>query len=676
MKFITMPGRCLKTSQDGCNMKKIYLQDTPLEQAQERFLSALEDSGLWKTLGVEQIPLDENAIGRVLAETIWAKISSPHYHASAMDGFAVKAFETHGASETAPISLDYSSQTEYLDTGDPLPAWADAVIPIENVESLSVQGTTADDPRQPDLIRIRASVSPWSHVREMGEDMVATQLVLPDGHQMRPVDLGAAAGCGYDRLDVARKPKVAIIPTGTELVYPGDPLKDGDIIEYNSIVLAAQVNDWGGEGTRFENIPDDFKKIKTQVIQAAADYDLILLIAGSSAGSEDYSSGIVEETGQLLIHGIAVRPGHPVILGLVNSNGRTTPIIGVPGYPVSAALTADIFVEPLLGKWLGRPPIRPQTIQAEISRKVNSRGGDDEYLRVAVGFIGDRAIAAPLSRGSGVITSLVRADGLVIIPRGIQGLQAREKVSVQLYRSVEELRNTIFVIGSHDLTLDLLSQFLSPFQRRLASVNVGSLGGIMALQRGETHLAGSHLLHPESGEYNLPYIREHLPGMALRVVTLVGRTQGLFISKGNPKEIQSLEDLIRDDISFTNRQRGSGTRLLLDYHLGELGIQVEKISGYDHESFTHLSAAAVVASGRADCALGIEAASYALDLDFLPLFTERYDLLIPEEYASGELLKPLFDLLDNPRFKDAVAERPGYDVSKMGQVVADLSGNE
>ena len=657
-------------------MKKIYLQDTPLEQAQERFLSALEDSGLWKTLGVEQIPLDENAIGRVLAETIWAKISSPHYHASAMDGFSVKAFETHGASETAPISLDYSSQTEYLDTGDPLPAWADAVIPIENVESLSVQGTTADDPRHPDLIRIRGSVSPWSHVREMGEDMVATQLVLPDGHQMRPVDLGAAAGCGYDRLDVARKPKVAIIPTGTELVYPGDPLKDGDIIEYNSIVLAAQVNDWGGEGTRFENIPDDFKKIKTQVIQAAADYDLILLIAGSSAGSEDYSSGIVEETGQLLIHGIAVRPGHPVILGLVNSDGRTTPIIGVPGYPVSAALTADIFVEPLLGKWLGRPPIRPQTIQAEISRKVNSRGGDDEYLRVAVGFIGDRAIAAPLSRGSGVITSLVRADGLVIIPRGIQGLQAREKVSVQLYRSVEELRNTIFVIGSHDLTLDLLSQFLSPFQRRLASVNVGSLGGIMALQKGETHLAGSHLLHPESGEYNLPYIREHLPGMALRVVTLVGRTQGLFISKGNPKEIQSLEDLIRDDISFTNRQRGSGTRLLLDYHLGELGIQVEKISGYDHESFTHLSAAAVVASGRADCALGIEAASYALDLDFLPLFTERYDLLIPEEYASGELLKPLFDLLDNPRFKDAVAERPGYDVSKMGQVVADLSGNE
>ena len=657
-------------------MKKIYLEDIPLEDAQKRFQTALEEAGLWQTLGVEQISLDENAIGRVLAETAWAKISSPHYHASAMDGFAVRAEDTHGALETAPISLTYGRGTVYLDTGDPLPDWANAVIPIENIEPLSAEGTFADDPRHPQVIRIRASVSPWSHVREMGEDMVATQLVLPFGQRLRPVDLGAAAGCGYDRLDVARKPKVAVIPTGTELVYPGDPLKEGDIIEYNSIVLAAQVNDWGGAGTRFENIPDDFNKIKTQVIQAAEEFDLILLIAGSSAGSEDYSSQIVEQTGELLVHGIAVRPGHPVILGIVEQDGKNTPIIGVPGYPVSAALTAEIFVEPMLGKWLGRSPIHHPNITAEITRKVNSRAGDDEYLRVAVGFIGDKALAAPLSRGSGVITSLVRADGLVIIPRGIQGLQAGEQVSVQLLRSIEELKNTIFVIGSHDISLDLLSQFLSPCQRRLASVNVGSLGGIMALKKGETHLAGAHLLHPESGEYNLPYIREHLPGRALRVVTLVGRTQGLFLEKGNPKKIRGLEDLIRKDISYVNRQRGSGTRLLLDFHLKQLDILTESVNGYDHEEYTHLAAAAVIASGRADCALGIEAASSALDLDFLPLFTERFDLLIPEEFVSGELLKPLFDLLEDPHFRKAVAERPGYDVSEMGRVVAVFSGNE
>jgi putative molybdopterin biosynthesis protein len=657
-------------------MKKIYLEDIPLEDAQKRFQSALEETGLWQTLGVEQIPLDENAIGRVLAATVWAKISSPHYHASAMDGFAVRAEDTHGALETAPVSLTYGSGTVYLDTGDPLPDWADAVIPIENIEPLSAGGNISDDPRRPQVIRIRAPVSPWSHVREMGEDMVATQLVLPSGQRLRPVDLGAAAGCGYDRLDVARKPKVALIPTGTELVYPGDPLKEGDIIEYNSIVLAAKINDWGGAASRFENIPDDFDQIKTQVVRAASEFDLILLIAGSSAGSEDYSSQIVEQTGKLLVHGIAVRPGHPVILGVVEKEGKSTPIIGVPGYPVSAALTADIFVEPLLGKWLGRLPLVPHTITAEITRKVNSRAGDDEYLRVAVGYIGGKALAAPLSRGSGVITSLVRADGLVIIPRGIQGLQAGEQVSVQLLRSIEELKNTIFVIGSHDISLDLLAQFLSPRQRRLASVNVGSLGGIMALKRGETHLAGAHLLHPESGEYNLPYIREHLPGRALRVVTLVGRTQGLFLEKGNPKKIRGLEDLTRKDISSVNRQRGSGTRLLLDFHLKQLDILPERVNGYAHEEFTHLAAAAVVASGRADCALGIEAASYALDLDFLPLFTERFDLLIPEEFVSGELLKPLFELLEDPRFRNAVADRPGYDVSEMGQVVAILSGTE
>jgi len=369
------------------------------------------------------------------------------------------------------------------------------------------------------------------------------------------------------------------------------------------------------------------------------------------------------------VHGVAVRPGHPVILGMIKGEGKETPIVGVPGYPVSAALTAEIFVEPLLAEWLGRVPEKPDEVTARITRKVNSPTGDDEYLRVAVGYLGDKALAAPLSRGSGVITSLVRADGLVVIPRGVQGMKAGDPVQVRLYRSRDQLKNTIFGIGSHDLSLDLLAQFLSPYQRRLTSVNVGSLGGIMALKRGETHLAGSHLLDPESGEYNLTNIQQHIPELFLRVVTLVERTQGLFLAKGNPKNIQGLEDLNRHDLSFVNRQYGAGTRLLLDYHLGELGISPESVRGYGHEEYTHLSAAAVVASGRADCALGIEAASYALDLDFLPLFSERFDLLIPEEYAQSELLAPLFVLLEDPKFRKAVSERPGYDVSLMGQIV-------
>ena len=650
-------------------MSKIYLDDIPLEEARNRLQKKIQASGLWRILGVDRLKLDENLVGRILAETLWARISSPHYHASAMDGFAVKSDRTHGALETAPITLQYGEDTAYLDTGDPLPEWADAVIPIENVEPLNENGGTASDPRQPNAIQVRAAVSPWTHVREMGEDMVATQLVLPQGHKLKPVDLGAAAGAGYDTLDVARKPKAAVIPTGTELVYPGDPLQAGDIIEYNSIVLAAQVMEWGGEATRIENTPDDYQRIKSEVIKAARDHDLVLLVAGSSAGSEDYSAQIVAECGELLVHGVAVRPGHPVILGMIKGEEGDTPIVGVPGYPVSAALTAEIFVEPLLAKWLGRVQARPEEVTASITRKVNSPAGDDEYLRVAVGYLGDKALAAPLSRGSGVITSLVRADGLVVIPRGVQGLQAGDPVSVRLYRSRDELKNTIFVIGSHDLTLDLLAQFLSPFQRRLTSVNVGSLGGIMALKKGETHLAGSHLLDPASGEYNLTYIKQHIPDIPLRVVTLVGRTQGLFLAKGNPKNIQGLEDLNRQDLNFVNRQHGAGTRLLLDYHLGELGIPPEIVRGYDHEEYNHLAAAAVVASGRADCALGIEAASHALDLDFLPLYSERFDLLIPEEYARSELLAPLLDLLEDAKFRKAVAERPGYDVSQMGQIV-------
>jgi putative molybdopterin biosynthesis protein len=653
-------------------MAKIYLEDIPLEEAQTRFEDAIQEAGMGGILGTERMSMSDLLLDRVLAETVWARISSPHYHGSAMDGFAVRAESTNGALETDPLSLDYGGDAVYLDTGDPLPDWADAVIPIENVEPLDEREEAAADPRKPDHLRIRAAISPWANVREMGEDMVATQLVLPSGREIRPVELGAAAGCGYESLLVSRKPKVAIIPTGTELVYPGEPLNPGDIIEYNAIVLAAQVREWGGEPQRMENTPDDFQRIRAQVLSAAQEHDLVLLIAGSSAGSEDYSARVVEDLGRLLVHGVAVRPGHPVILGMIDLEEKSIPIVGVPGFPVSAALTGEIFIKPLLEKWLGKVPSVPKRLAARITRKINSRAGDDEYLRVAVGFLGDKTLAAPLSRGSGVITSLVRADGLVIIPRGEQGLQAGDPVTVQLYQPREVLEGTIFAIGSHDLTLDLMAQYLANKQRRLTSVNVGSLGGILALKRGETHLAGSHLLDPESGEYNIAYLKQYVPDLPLRIVTLVGRTQGLFLAPGNPKNIKGLEDLDQKGISFVNRQRGSGTRLLLDYHLEQKGISPEDVQGYEHEEFTHLAAAALVKSGRADCALGIEAASYALDLDFLPLFTERYDLIVPLEYVESDLLAPLFELLSDDSFRAAVRERPGYDTSQMGRVVADF----
>src|SRR5688572_4861046 len=493
----------------------LYLHDIPLSEAQARLRRALQDADLWRVLGTEIIPLDENALGRVTSEPIWARISSPHYHASAMDGFAVRARATNEALPSKPLTLQIGAEAQYVDTGDPLPDWANAVIPIENVESLDEHGKITKDIRMPGSIRIRASVPPWSHVRPLGEDIVATQLVLPGGHTLRPVDLGAVAASGYKEINAARKPKVAILPTGTELVPIGSELEAGDILEYNSLVIAAKIKAMGGEPTRFPIIKDDFDLICLSVEEAARDHDLVLLNAGSSAGAEDFSAKVVEKLGQLLVHGVAVRPGHPVILGVIASDqsNNMVPIIGVPGYPVSAALTVDMFVEVIMAKWLGRRPNELQTETATLTRKIVSPPGDDDYIRVAVGKVGDKLLAAPLSRGAGVITSLVQADGLAIIPRGAQGMEAGEWLKVHLYRSKAEIERTILCIGSHDLTLDLLAQFLAKHDRRLASANVGSQGGLIALRRAEAHLAGSHLLDPKTGEYNISYIRQYTPNI-------------------------------------------------------------------------------------------------------------------------------------------------------------------
>jgi putative molybdopterin biosynthesis protein len=675
-------------------MSDVYLHDIPLEEAQQRMEKALRDAGRLGVLGIEEIPLDEHALGRVLAEPVQALISSPHYHASAMDGFAVRAEDTEDAELNNPVVLkvrpplgaqdvqeppaadgkEEAGWAYYVDTGDPVPLWADAVIPIENVEPLDEQGGISAQARRPAAIRIRAAVPPWSHIRPIGEDMVATQLVLPAGHKLRPVDLGAIAGCGHSTVRVAKRPRVAILPTGTELVPVGQPVRPGDIIVYKSLVLAAQVISWGGQADRFPITPDVFEQIRDRVAEAARDHDLVLLNAGSSAGSEDFSARVVSSLGELLVHGVAVRPGHPVILGMIHSpcDGdpqRKVPVIGVPGYPVSAALTAEIFVQPLLARWLGLPEQEDETVVAQLTRKVTSPAGDVDYLRVAVGQVGDKLLAAPLSRGSGVITSLVRADGIAILPAGVQGLPAGAPVEVHLYRSRADLKRTIFAIGSHDITLDLMAQRLAVHGRRLASANVGSQGGLVALRRGEAHLAGSHLLDPESGEYNLTYIRQYLPDTPVRVVSLVGREQGLLVPRGNPKGIRSIEDLVRPDVTFVNRQRGAGTRVLLDYHLGLLGMDPRQVRGYEREEYTHLAVAAAVSSGRADTGLGIAAAAQALDLDFVPLFQERYDLVIPVEYYSSDLLAPLLELLHDPEFREAVAALPGYDVSQMGNVV-------
>lgn len=645
--------------------RTIYLHDVALSEALASWHGALDAVGCLAPLGAETIPLVA-ACGRVTAAPVWAKISSPHYHASAMDGFAVRAEETRGATETSPLLLAIGRQAFPLDTGDPLPPNTNAVIKIEDTQIIQQNGGA--------YIEIMATAAPWRYVRAMGEDMVATELVLPANHKVRPQDLGAIAGCGHTDVSVYRRPRVAILPTGSELVAPGADLKPGDIIEYNSLVLGAMAEEAGCIVTRLPIERDVRATIMATVVRALAEHDLVLVNAGSSAGSEDFTASIVAELGKLCVHGIAIRPGHPVILGVAQGKA----IAGIPGYPVSAVITFDRIVRPLLYRWQGQlPPERP-TMQAVLTRKVLSPMGEDEFLRVALGQVGDRIVATPLSSGAGVIMSLVKADGIVTIPRFSEGHHAGESVEVELLRSPRMIKNTIVAIGSHDMTLDLLADLLQRKDPalRLSSAHVGSMSGLLALQRNEAHLAGSHLLDAETGEYNVSYLRRMLveQGVHVMLMGFVKRSQGLIVPRGNPKRIHSLEDLPREDVVFINRQRGAGTRVLLDFELKKRGMNPRQIQGYERQEYTHLAVAAAIKSGAADCGLGILAAARALELDFIPLLDERYDLVIPVQYFESALLAPLLALVRDRKsgFAAAVEALGGYNTEQMGQVLAEL----
>ncbi|MBN2099318.1 MAG: molybdopterin biosynthesis protein, partial [Dehalococcoidia bacterium] len=573
----------------------VYLEDIPLDDATSRFHAALQQAGgLSRTPG-ERVPLAE-ALHRVTAGPVWARISSPHYHAAAMDGAAVRSADTTGASEKTPVQLRIDDQAQWVDTGMAIPEGFDAVVMIENIQELG-EG----------LIEIMLPVAPWQHVRLMGEDIVASELLLPEGHFLKPTDLGAMAQAGITDVAVRRKPKVAVIPTGTELVQPGQGLKPGKIIESNSLVLAGLVEEWGAQATRCPPTPDDYNRLKNAIRDAVAEHDIVVVNAGASAGRRDFTASLVGDLGQVIVHGVAIRPGHPVVLGVVDGK----PVVGVPGYPVSAALTLELFVRPLICRLLGTTAPKRSVLDAVLTRKVFSPMGEEEFVRVKVGKVSDSLLATPLPRGAGATMSFVRADGIVRIPRGSEGVQEGQAVHVELLSSLEQIENAIVVIGSHDLALDVLANRLHQQypERTLSSSNVGSLGGLVALSRGEAHLAGSHLLDEETGEYNISYVKRILAGREVVILHLVYREQGLMVAKGNPKGLKDLADLVRPDITFMNRQRGAGTRVLLDFKAKEMGFDPTKIAGYDRTAFTHLAVAVAVAGGAADAGLGILAAA-------------------------------------------------------------------
>ena len=629
--------------------RNLYLKTTPVEEAREKYMEVLGDVLEPRAETVRVI----DALGRVTAEAVFARYSSPLYNSAAMDGIAVISSRTAQASEARPLTLKAAEDYVIVDTGDPVRKPYDSVIMAEDIQETDGG------------VIIRSSVPAWQHVRPVGEDIVAGEMILTRCHVIRPIDIGVLLSGGVTEISVFAQPKVGIIPTGTEIVEPYEDPEEGDIIESNSRMFEAMIRENGGIPERYGIVPDDYEAIKAKILEALGDNDIVIVNAGSSAGTEDYTVHILRDIGEVFIHGVAMKPGKPVILG--RACGK--PVVGIPGYPVSAYLAVENFVYPLLRKLTGMKDPAGSRIKAVLSRRLVSSLKHREYVRVRVGKVGGRYVCAPLARGAGAAMSLVRADGFCIIPQENEGYEAGQTVDVTLFRSAEDIDSTIVCTGSHDLLLDVISDMMSGESEgiRLSSTHIGSLGGLMALQRGEAHITPTHLLNEETGVYNESYIKSLFPNQEMLLVKGVRRIQGLMVAPGNPLGIHGVEDLTR--VRFVNRQRGAGTRVLLDYKLKLAGISPEDVVGYDAEASTHMAVAAQVASGDADCGMGVYSAAHAMGLDFIPVGDEEYDFAMRPETIRMPEMQCFLRLLESDGFKDKLNELGGYSFEGLGDII-------
>ncbi len=629
-----------------------YLTNIPLEKAREDYLNLLNSHGFGPR--TEVIPVWD-ACGRVTAQAVYAHICAPHYAASAMDGVAVSAKDTFGATETTPITLN-REQYIVLDTGDPIPDNCDAVIMVEDIVK-NEDGT----------ITIHAAAAPWQHIRQIGEDICAGEMVLPSHMEISPSAIGAMIAGGVLEVEVIRKPRVGIIPTGDEIIPPCTDPRPGDILEFNGSIFSAMVRQWGAEAEVYPIVPDKFDQIKAMVERAAAECDLVILNACSSAGREDYSTRVIREIGEVLYHGIAIKPGKPAILGC---KGRV-PILGVPGYPVSGIIVIEQLLKPLVDHWLKVPGQTVQYTKAILTRPVVSGLKYQEFVRVRMGYVGDRLMASPLNRGSGVVSSFMKADGILEVPQGLEGYEAGTEVSVRLLSPMEKLKNTVVVIGSHDPLLDELGDMLHVADSSLymSSSHVGSMGGIMAVRRGEAHAAGCHLLNTENGEYNIAFMKKYFPKGGVRLIRCVGRQQGLMVAWGNPLDIQKFSDIAKAGVRYVNRQKGSGTRILTDYLCKQEKLDTDTIYGYDREELTHTSVAVQIASGSADVGMGIYSAARLYDLDFIPICIEEYDLIIPDHAWDSPQVQKMIATMKTEAFREKILNLGGYTVDNPGEII-------
>ena len=623
--------------------RNIYIDNIDVDQAKERYYEKLNITPTWEEIDV----LD--SLHRVTYEAVYALVSSPNYNAAAMDGIAVKASATKGATETNPLVLEEGKDFIYINTGNPIEEPYDAVIMIEDVIEIG-----------DGKVQILKAAYPWQHVRPIGEDIVATEMILPSRHKIRPIDVGALISGGIEKVKVYKKPKVGIIPTGSEIIEDVSQLQVGKIIDSNSRVFEGLVLENGGIPNRYGPVEDDYDKLKEAILKGVEENDLLIIGAGSSAGSKDYTANIIRELGEVVVHGVAMKPGKPTILGIIDGK----PVVGIPGYPVSAYLVFETFVIPLILKYIGLEEEKEVFQQAIISKKITSSLKNRELIRVNLGYVNDKLIATPLSSGAGVTMSLVKADGIAIIPQSLEGVDAGNPVNVRILKPLNKIKETLVSVGSHDIIMDILADMM-----QLTSGHVGSMGGILAMRRGECHIAPIHLLDMDTGEYNIPYVKRYFKGQKMALIKGVRRHQGFIVEKGNPKGIKDFSDLVRDDVVYVNRQRGAGTRILLDYHLNKENIEPADIKGYEREMTTHMAVASAVKTGSATTGLGIYSAAKALDLDFMEVAYEDYDFLVPFSLLEDARVKKFIQILKSDEFKRRVDELGGYGFEQTGEIV-------
>lgn len=632
-------------------MKYEYLSNTPLSEAVSGYLAFLKENGM--SCRTERVPVCE-ALDRVTANAVYAVLCAPHYAACAMDGVALRSERTYGATETTPVLLGQGDFVR-VDTGDPLPEGCDAVVMIE------------DCVEHPDGIKLFSAAAPWQHVRQIGEDIAAGDMILPSYTAIEPAMIGAMLAGGVSEIEALAKPRVGIIPTGDEIVPPSAHPKEGDVMEFNSAIFSGMLRRWGAEPAVYPIVPDDRDRIAETAKRAADECDAVLLCAGTSAGRDDGTTAVIAAEGEIYLHGVAIRPGKPAALGRIG----TKPVLGVPGYPVSGIVVLEEIFRPVIDALLMREPQTAESVCVRMGRKLTSSLKYREFVRATLGYGADGQLSAvPLERGAGVVSSFTKADCLLDVPQNCEGYEAGGRAFARLLKPVGQIGRTVRILGSHDPLIDEAADELrrTDLKAHVSSTHVGSMGAILAVSRGEAQLGGIHLLDETDGSYNVSYIERFFPDGGVALIECVRRTQGFMVKKGNPKGIEDVRDLARTDVSYVNRQKGAGTRVLLDYLIKQSGISPAQVRGYAREELTHTAVAAQVRSGGADCGLGIFAAARIYDLDFIPVCEEQYDFLAPLAALENPQVRAFLRVLAGEGFRGRAARMGGYKLEHPGRI--------